>query len=314
MQTETVKLTKENRQRTLDRAVRIIKSGGLVVFPTETVYGLGANAEDQQAVKKIFIAKGRPSDNPIIVHIATLEQLSKLTDHISSLEQKLIDIFWPGPLTIIFQKNKNVPDVVSGGLDTVAARMPSHPFAHDLILSAGVPIAAPSANLSGRPSGTTGEHIFVDLEGRVNMIINAGSSDIGLESTVVRVNKNNISILRPGAVTHEMLERFAPVSFASDKKELQSSPGTRYRHYAPKAKLEILKSRDALGKRLKDLREKNMKVGVLPKRNLKKASKNLYHDLRALDAQGVEIILCESFPEKGLGVALMDRLKRAAKK
>src|SRR3989344_3916616 len=178
MQTETIKLTKENRHRTLDRAASIIKSGGLVVFPTETVYGLGANVFNEEAVRKIFIAKGRPSDNPIIVHIATIEQLSELTDNISSLEQKLIDTFWPGPLTIIFKKRKNISKVVSGGLPTIAVRMPSHPFARDLILVAGVPIAAPSANISGRPSGTIGEHIFVDLEGRVNMIINAGSSDI----------------------------------------------------------------------------------------------------------------------------------------
>ena len=314
MQTETIKLTKENRQRTLNRAASIIKSGGLVVFPTETVYGLGANVFDEEALKKIFIAKGRPSDNPIIVHIATVEQLQELTDNISSLEQKLIDTFWPGPLTIIFKKRKNISKVVSGGLPTIAVRMPSHPFARDLILVAGVPIAAPSANISGRPSGTIGEHIFVDLEGRVNMIINAGSSDIGLESTVVRVNKNNISILRPGAVTHEMLEKFAPVSFASDKKELQASPGTRYRHYAPKAKLEILESKDALEKRLEDLRKKNIKVGILSRRDLKDTAKNLYRDLRALDAQGVDVILCESFPEEGLGVAIMDRLKRAAEK
>ena len=314
MQTETIKLTKENRQRTLNRAASIIKSGGLVVFPTETVYGLGANVFDEEALKKIFIAKGRPSDNPIIVHIATVEQLQELTDNISSLEQKLIDTFWPGPLTIIFKKRKNISKVVSGGLPTIAIRIPFHLFARDLMLVAGVPIAAPSANISGRPSGTIGEHIFVDLEGRVNMIINAGSSDIGLESTVVRVNKNNISILRPGAVTHEMLEKFAPVSFASDKKELQASPGTRYRHYAPKAKLEILESKDALEKRLEDLRKKNIKVGILSRRDLKDTAKNLYRDLRALDAQGVDVILCESFPEEGLGVAIMDRLKRAAEK
>lgn len=315
MQTETVKLTKENRQRTLDQAAKIIKSGGLVVFPTETVYGLGANALDAQAVKKIFIAKGRPSDNPIIVHIATLEQLSELTDHISSLEQKLIDVFWPGPLTLIFQKKGNISVVISGGLPTIAIRMPSHPFARDLIHHAGVPIAAPSANISGRPSGTTGEHAFGDLEGKVDMIIDAGASDIGLESTVVRAENGRIVVLRPGAITKEMLEKISgEVSFAKDKSALNASPGTKYQHYSPKARVEIFKSNAELREQLAILQKQNKKVGILSERNLEKASKNLYRNLRDFDKEGVDVILCESFPEEGLGAAIMDRLRRAATK
>src|SRR3989339_192814 len=243
MQTEIIKITDQNSKEILNKAATIIKSGGLVVFPTETVYGLGANVFDEKALAKIFSAKGRPSDNPIIVHISDEDQLKELVDTVSEQQKKLINAFWPGPLTIVFEKKKEISDIVSGGLPTIAVRMPSNVFAHGLIKLAGVPIAAPSANISGRPSGTTGEHIYDELTGKVNMIVDAGFSDIGVESTVVKINKEQVLILRPGAITKEMLEKvlpLLPVVFAKNKNELQFSPGTKYRHYAPKARLEVI--------------------------------------------------------------------------
>lgn len=298
------------------RAAQLIQSGQLVVFPTETVYGLGASVDNEKALKKIFKAKGRPSDNPIIVHIATLKQLPLLAHSPSPLEQKIVKKFWPGPLTIILKKKKRISNLVSGGLPTIAVRMPAYPFARSLILKANVPIAAPSANLSGRPSGTTGSHALRDLINRVNLIVDAGLSPIGLESTVVKIKKGKVFILRPGAVTREMLEKVTgkQVVFARNEKDLKSSPGTKYRHYAPRARLEIFKNARALKKRLVVLEKKNVKVGILKKRKFKEASQNLYHDLRKLDKRGVSVILSESYPERGLGVAIMDRLKRAAKK
>jgi len=314
MKTEIAKLTRKNFKSVLGRAQTLIRKGKLVVFPTETVYGLGADATNERALEKIYKAKGRPSDNPIIVHVANLRQLKLLAQNPSFLEQKLIKRFWPGPLTIIFKKKKNISKVVSGGLPTIAVRMPAHSFTRDLILHSGVPIAAPSANISGRPSGTLGRHLLEDLSGRVDLIVDAGPSGIGLESTVIKIEKDKILILRPGAVTREMLKKVSgqEVVFAKSKKDLQFSPGTKYRHYAPKAKLEIFKDARALKRRLAILKKKNKKVEILKKRNLKEASKNLYRDLRALDARGVDIILAGAYPAQDLGAAIMDRLRRAS--
>jgi len=314
MKTAIIKLSAKNRGKAAARAAQLIQSGQLVVFPTETVYGLGASVDDEKALKKIFKAKGRPSDNPIIVHVATLKQLPLLAHRPSLLEQKIIKKFWPGPLTIILKKKRRISSLVSGGLPTIAIRMPSHPFARSLILKANVPIAAPSANISGRPSGTLGRHLFEDLSGRVDLIVDAGPSGLGLESTVIKIEKDKILILRPGAVTREMLKKVSgrEVVFAKSEKDLQSSPGTRYRHYAPRAKLEIFKDTRALKRRLAILKKKNKKVGILRKRKLKETAKNLYRDLRALDARGVDIILAGAYPTQGLGAAIMDRLRRAS--
>lgn len=316
MKTLLLKLSKTNEQEILKKAAKVIKSGGMVVFPTETVYGLGANALEAEAVKKIFLAKGRPGDNPVIVHIATEKDLKNLVQDVTPLQEKLIKKFWPGPLTIIFDKKENVPSVVSGGLNTVAVRMPANHFARELIKLTRVPIAAPSANISGSPSATAGTHAFTDLEGKVNAIVDAGFSEIGLESTVVKIEKDLVLILRPGAVTKEMLENVvypSIVLFATDEKDLNASPGTKYKHYAPKAKLEIFDSKEELEKRKEELEKENKKVGILEKTNPEEASRNLYHGLRELDAQGMDVILTESYPDSGLGAALMDRLRRAAK-
>jgi len=318
MQTEILKITAENQNEILDKAAKIIQDGGLVVFPTETVYGLGANALNEQAVAKIFLAKGRPSDNPVIVHIADQQQLSDLVEGISVAEQKLIDSFWPGPLTIIFPKKNTISKVISGGLSTIAIRMPSHPVAHSLIEKSGVPIAAPSANTSGRPSSTSGDEAHRDLVGKVDMIIDAGASDIGLESTVVMVKEDYVLILRPGAVTKDMIEGVvAPlgVNFAADTSELSASPGTKYLHYAPKAPLEIV-PREQIHNRATELRAMGKKVGIalLNEKTLEEVSKNLYKALRYFDTHAVDIILVPEFPEEGLGVAIMDRLRRASGK
>jgi len=314
METRTLKLSPKDERVIAAEAAAVIKRGGLVVFPTETVYGLGANAFDEQAVKKIFAAKGRPSDNPVIVHIAEREDLEKLAQGITPMHEKLMDKFWPGPLTLIFNKKGNISSVVSGGLDTVAVRMPANAFARELIKRAGVPIAAPSANISTRPSSTESEHAE-ELVGKVDMIIDAGESDIGLESTVVKIEKDLVLILRPGAVTKEMLEGAVYpniVLFAGDASDLRASPGTKYKHYAPKAKLEILNSSEEVEKRKKELEKENKKVSVLAWKSPEEASKNLYRDLRASDKKGVDVILVESFSETGLGAALMDRLRKAS--
>jgi len=336
MQTEIVKITTENKKEVLDKAASIIKNGGLVVFPTETVYGLGANALDEVAVKKIFLAKGRPSDNPIIIHIGSEKQLRDLVKSVSLIQQKLIGAFWPGPLTIIFEKKDNISNVVSGGLSTIAVRIPSNVLARELIDLSGVPIAAPSANTSGRPSGTQEKHINEDLFGKVDMIIDSGESEIGVESTVVKVNEDSVLILRPGRITKEMLEKIVfplPIYFAKEKEDLQSSPGTKYKHYSPKARLEII-SKEKILDEAEVLNNKGLKIGIITtiqnkdsfkkyepnvfvlgdESNLEEISKNLYSALRFFDKQNVDIILCQSFSKEGLGVAIMDRLDRASAK
>ncbi len=335
MQTEIVKITDQNKEEVLNRAADIIKNGDLVVFPTETVYGLGASVFDEKALSKIFIAKGRPSDNPLIVHISDKNQLKDLVKNITESQQKLMDKFWPGPLTIIFDKKENISDIVSGGLSTIAIRMPSNIFARELINLAGVPIAAPSANISGRPSGTTGEDIYKELDGKVDMIIEAGESKIGVESTVVKINEESVLILRPGAVTKEMLEEtlHLPVIFAKEKNDLQSSPGTRYKHYAPKANLELV-SKEEIFNKAESFKKEGLKIGIITtiqnnnsfkeyepnvfilgdENNLEEISQKLYSALRFFDDKNVDIILCQNFKEEGIGVAIMDRLGRASAK
>ncbi len=330
-----IKLSKDNKEEVLRKAVDIIRAGGLVVFPTETVYGLGADAFNESAVKKIFQAKGRPGDNPVIVHISNFDQLGLLAEPLSESEEKLVKAFWPGPLTLVLEKKNEVPLVVSGGLNTVAVRMPSHFFARELIEVAGVPIAAPSANTSGRPSATTGDHVCVDLDGKVDLIVDAGISDIGLESTVIKVTESKVSILRAGAVTKEMIEKVLPgveVLFSTHKKDLDASPGTKYRHYAPKAPIEIV-APEKMVQYVDELESQGKKVGVictfenekfLKSRgnifiigsgdDLKEISKSFYQALRFFDNNVVDVILCESFKEEGIGIAVMDRLKKATGK
>lgn len=324
----------------LQFAGNVIKSGGLVLFPTETVYGLGANGLDSSAVKKIYLAKGRSSDNPLILHISDMDMLSKIATNISSVEYKLIDAFWPGPFTIILNRTSIVPDAVTSGLDTVGIRMPSNIIANRLIYYSGVPIAAPSANVSGKPSGTNISDIFSELSNKVDCIIDGGSSEVGLESTVVRVISEIPTILRPGKVTPEDIKNVVGTvkidehifsKIASNEKVL--SPGMKYRHYAPNSKCVLVYSENnslLVDKILKLSHECNnplilstteniatyhkenlLTINIGHKNNLEEIAKNIFATLRQVDKFNPDIVLIEGVKQEGLGLAIMNRLIRA---
>lgn len=328
-------------EKYIKEAASVIASGGIVAFPTETVYGLGANGLNEDAVNKIFIAKGRPQDNPLIIHVAS-KDISNLVKNVPKVAMELIDRFWPGPLTIILEKKDIVPYSTSAGLDTVGIRMPSSDIALKLIELAGKPIAAPSANISGRPSPTEVERCIYDLNGKVDYIIGGDSSHIGVESTIVDCTVNPPIVLRPGGITLEML-REVNVHIEIDKalKEKPNenlrpkAPGMKYRHYAPKAKLKIIRGNnekgiEIIGKMIENYIDKNKTVAVLTtdenvnkfnkgkiislgsRENLEEIARNLFESLRKCDDLGVEYILCQGFSEKGVGLAIMNRLNKAA--
>ncbi len=312
-------------------AADVLRNGGLVAFPTETVYGLGADALNPDAVKKVFVAKGRPADNPLIVHLAGFEKLEEYVDEIPPLAATLARVFWPGPLTLVMKRSILVSDLISAGLDTVAVRVPNHPIALALLREFGEGIVAPSANLSGRPSPTTAQHVESDLSGRIEMILDVGATDIGVESTVLDVTQNPPAILRLGGLTKEEIEDVAgPVVVTSQTDLLRRSPGTRHRHYAPKARVLLVKEEDVESYKtaLRDLRQKDLKVGcivhstllaqiesgdlvrILPS-SLKLMAKHLFSTIRELD-EHAEVIVIEEVEESGLGRTIMDRLRRAA--
>lgn len=319
---------------------RIIKDGGLVVFPTETVYGLGANGLDGEAVKRIFEAKGRPADNPLILHIAKKSELKPLWKHVPSSARLLADTFWPGPLTMIFNRSSIVPDEVTAGLDTVAVRMPLNKTARALISAAGVPIAAPSANLSGKPSPTTAEHVRQDMDGRVDLIIDGGPCKYGLESTVISLI-GKPTVLRPGAVTKEMLEAvIGPVEVAGavlsplKEGETAASPGMKYRHYAPDAEVIVAEgSKNEIAAKIcreYDIRSssgeeciifatkqtqpfyRGRNYVIIGDRN-EPASlcASLFYELRE-QGNKADTIFAEALPNDDMGLAYMNRLLRAA--
>jgi L-threonylcarbamoyladenylate synthase len=301
------------------RAAGIIRKGGTVAFPTETVYGLGADALNAKAVKKIFRAKGRPSDNPLIVHIASRKDVYKLADDVPRSAELLMEKFWPGPLTMVLKKSKSVPKIATAGLNTVAIRMPRHKVALALIKAAKAPIAAPSANLSGKPSPTSAEHVIFDLSGKIDAIIDGGETDIGIESTVIDLTSKVPAILRPGKITREQLKKvLGKIATHHGKQKTARSPGMKHRHYAPEAKMIIVKGKPAAVK--KEIAKLAKAYGKMGKRvavikigkNLEATAKNLFAILRHLDRKKFGIILSESIPKKGLGVAIMDRLERAA--
>ena len=321
--------------KTIQKAARIIKKGGLVAFPTETVYGLGANALDKKAVRKIFEAKGRPLDNPVIVHIANFEDLTKLVRKIPKEAEILAKKFWPGPLTFILFKKKIIPDEVTAGTKTVAIRMPKNKIALKLIKAAGVPIAAPSANLAGKPSPTKAEHVFEDLGDKIDLILDGGPTKIGVESTVLDLTVKPPQILRPGGISFEELKKVIkniqphPSLLGKKFKGKAKSPGMKYRHYAPRAPLILVKRN--LKEKIKKYQKQGKKVGVLAsdetkkfyqgadlvlscgsRKNLKKVARNLFKVFREFDRKKVNIILAETFPEEGIGFAIMHRLKKAA--
>lgn len=324
------------------QAAQIIRAGGLVAFPTETVYGLGADGMNETAAAKIYTAKGRPSDNPLILHIADREELNRITDKVPQKAEALMDAFWPGPLTMIFEKKKEVPYGITGGLETVAVRMPSHPVARKLIRESGTPIAAPSANTSGRPSPTQAEHVEQDLSGKIDMLIDGGSVGIGLESTIVDVTTEPPMMLRPGYVTREKIEAVIgeisidPALMEGVAKDVTpKAPGMKYRHYAPSAELTIVEGELAcvtkeINRLAKEKRQQGFKVGIIATEETKECyrdtdirvigtrqdeetiARHLFAVLREFDELGTEYIFSEAFSEENLGQAIMNRLVKAA--
>ncbi len=326
----------------LQQAAEIINAGGLVAFPTETVYGLGGNALDPMASKRIYAAKGRPSDNPLIVHICEFNQLESIVNDVPPEARMLAEKFWPGPLTMILNKNETVPYETTGGLDTVAVRMPSHPVALQFICASGCMIAAPSANTSGRPSPTTAAHVVEDLSGRIEAIIDGGEVGIGIESTIIDLTEAIPTILRPGYITLEDLQqvlgqvRLDPGLSEENKSQPPKAPGMRYRHYAPKAELTLVEGQSAaVVSKICELAEaalaKGQKVGIIAtdetchgysseccvlsmgkRADEAEIAQHLYGVLREFDAIGVDVIYSESFAEEGIGQAIMNRLLKAA--
>ncbi|MDH5794813.1 MAG: L-threonylcarbamoyladenylate synthase [Candidatus Bathyarchaeota archaeon] len=324
-------------------AADAIRRGGLVAFPTETVYGLGADALNQKAVAQIYTAKKRPLDNPIIVHVASREEVYKLSESVPERANRLIDNFWPGPLTLVLKASKTVPKATTGGLDTVAMRMPSHTVALALIRESKVPIAAPSANLSGRPSPTTAEHVRQDLGGRIDVILDAGSTMVGIESTVLDLTVDPPQVLRPGGVPYEELGKILgrvelhPVAIADRRISVAQvrSPGMKHRHYAPRAQLMIVEgSLEAIIPKVQELTtrflKKGKKVGILAtdesesrysadvvkslgsRKDLATTARNLFRLLREFDMEKVDIIIAEGIATEGLGLAVMNRLRKAS--
>ena len=319
----------------IDEAAAILANGGLVAFPTETVYGLGANALDPEAVAKIFEAKGRPSDNPLIVHIARASNIGELTPALTPKIIRLIDNFWPGPLTIVLKKKSSVPDITTGGLDTVAIRMPDDPVALELIKKAGCPIAAPSANISGRPSPTKGEHVVTDLDGKIDAILIGNDCRVGIESTVLDLTGDIPTILRPGILTAENIEaamgekvimdpalnqRKENIEGEEDEELVPRAPGMKYTHYAPKAEMTIIEGQKDKVKseiqRLKVLNERiGLKVGVIlfEEKAFIEAAHEFFAKLRDMDDEGVDLILAGALSEQdGVGFAVMNRMMKSA--
>lgn len=331
----------DNPEQALEQGAELLRAGKLVAFPTETVYGLGANAWDPEAVASIFLAKGRPADNPLIVHVASMAMVDELAREIPQHAKLLMQAFWPGPISLVLPRRPRVPDITTAGLDTVAIRWPNHPVATALIERAAVPIAAPSANRSGRPSPTTAQHVWDDLGRGVDLIIDAGMAAIGLESTVVDVSGPQPALLRPGAVTLEELRQVVgPLLVPPQLQEQASgevrSPGMKYTHYAPRAPLHLYLGEEqaivtAMALQAKQLTEQGERVGVLTfdeflgsfpqltvlslgsRRDLSQAAARLYRLLRQFDEQQVDIILAQGVKsDAGIGMALLNRLSKAS--
>lgn len=331
----------EKDSHIIDEAAGILKNGGLVAFPTETVYGLGADFLNEKAVKNIYAAKGRPSDNPLIVHIADKEAVYKLASEVSDNAKLLAEKFWPGPLTMIMKKSEIVPDYITGGLDTVAVRMPSNKVALELIRRSGVCIAAPSANLSGKPSTTSAEHVINDLNGRIDMIIADKDAQVGIESTIVDVSGEVPVILRPGAITREMLEEQlgrvdvdpAVSGAVVADKVVPKAPGMKYKHYAPSGDMAIVEGDrkdviDTINVLAAEKMKSGFKVGIVATSenqesykadvvlslgcNEAEAASKLYAVLRTFDKMEVDYIYSESFKSSNVGTAIMNRLIKAA--
>ena len=323
-----VDLRQASSAEVIQTAAKILQEGGLVAFPTETVYGLGGNGLDSAACEKIYLAKGRPSDNPLILHISEIEELDRIVAEVSPQARALMDAFWPGPLTMIFKKKDIVPAKATGGLDTVAVRFPNHPVARAIIRAAGLPIAAPSANSSGKPSPTRASHVEYDLNGKIDMIVDGGAAEWGLESTIVDVSDEIPMILRPGAVTKEMIEEVVG--------QVEIDPAILHKPTADfKPEVFLVKGEQtAVAERINALaaaeRAAGKKVGVMATEETKtlyhadiilslgsrakpeEIGANLFKTLRKFDFLGVDVVYSEVFSEKGEGMAIMNRLNKAA--
>lgn len=328
-------------QNVIEEAAEILKKGGLVAFPTETVYGLGANGLDANACKKIYEAKGRPSDNPLILHIGERTQLEKIVEEIPDCAEMIMDAFWPGPITIIFKKKDIVPDSVSGHFGTVAVRFPSNKIARSIINAANIPIAAPSANTSGKPSPTRASHVVFDMDGKIDMIIDGGDTKFGLESTIIDVSGDVPTILRPGAITKEMIEDVIgyietdPAIRGELVKAAPKAPGMKYKHYSPNAQVVLVKGEcekvvEHINTLTKEKKLQGLKTGVMTtdenekmynadvvislgkRKDTKQIASNLFKTLREFDDYSVDIVYSEVFSECGEGMAIMNRLKKAA--
>lgn len=331
----------KDREVCVQKAGVCLKEGGLVAFPTETVYGLGADALNEKAAEKIYAAKGRPSDNPLIVHIAEMKDLEYIVEEIPKKAKLLAEKFWPGPVTMIMKKKDIVPNSTTGGLDTVAVRMPDHPLALEIIKAAGGFVAAPSANTSGRPSPTLAKHVLEDMMGRIDMIVDGGELSIGIESTIVDMSVEPPMILRPGYITEEMLEEcigdvlLDPALLFVGEDKAPKAPGMKYKHYAPKGELKIVEgTRDNVISTIKNFvvneLEKGKKVGIIAtdetkslygngivksigsRKDDRTIARNLYAVLREFDEMEVECIYSESFGTGSMGQAIMNRLLKAA--
>ena len=325
----------------LKEASAVIRSGGLVAFPTETVYGLGGDATNPEASRKIYAAKGRPSDNPLIVHIADFSQLRNIVAEVPQEAEKLAEAFWPGPLTMILRKNDVIPYETTGGLDTVAIRMPSHPVARAFLQDSGCMIAAPSANTSGRPSPTTAQHVWEDLHGKIEILLDGGPVGIGIESTIVDLSEERPMILRPGFITQEMLSAVLgdvgmdPGLASENSKQPPKAPGMRYRHYAPKADLTLVegtmeeviskinaltREAQAMGKSVgvlateenKDCYVADHVIVIGQRQDEAEIARHLFDVLRQFDDLQADLIYSESFVAAGVGQAIMNRLLKAA--
>lgn len=325
-----------SKNENIDIAIQTIKDGGLVVFPTETVYGIGANALDSKAVDKVFQAKGRPNDNPLIVHISNMNMLDNLIKGINDIERTLIEHFWPGPLTIVFEKKDIIPNNVSGNLNTVGIRMPDNMVTLEIIDKAGLPIVGPSANISGRPSGTSIKDIYEELNDKVDVIVDNGNTEIGIESTVIKVEKNKVIILRPGIITPDNIQELGIEVELSEHifnipnaKEKILSPGMKYKHYAPATESILIYSNDnnktiaTINKLLTN--HKNV-VLLLSNQNIERFSsvttmdlgrdgyeiaRNIFSLLRKADELKPDLIIIEGVKKDGIGIAIMNRLIRA---
>lgn len=331
---ETQIFTKEN----LDVAAKALQQGEIVSFPTETVYGLGAIATSQEAVLKVFEAKGRPSDNPLIVHISDIQQMTSTVEEVPEIALTLAKAFWPGPLTMILKAKPGIyAPALSAGLPTVSFRMPNHPLTLELITKVGIPLVGPSANLSTKPSPTKVQHVFEDMNGRIRGIVDGGSSTVGVESTVIDLtNEEGPVILRPGVITKEQIESVigpiqSSVTTKTGEREIPKSPGMKYRHYAPKTPVLVVEGAvESFTKAIQEAQNNGKTVGIMAQNAIVDAferrvkgiykmgtsvdamNRSLFDALRTLDHLELDIILAQSAPEEGVGIAYMNRLKKAA--